>query len=265
MLLKEKVALITGAASGIGRSTAQLFAKEGAKVAVVDIDESGGKETVETIRKTQGEAVFISADIGKMSAVKEVVKTVLNRYECLDIVHSNAASYIMGEATEISEENWDRTLEVCLKATWMMAHCALPAMKSRGGGSFITTGSVHAIRGYRKYCAYQAAKGGLLALTRSLAADYAPTIRVNTILPGAVVTGLWTGIPDGERSKIAQLCPLKRNGKPKDIAQAALFLASDMSSYMTGSSLVVDGGLSSISHMPEWMENSLCESMKQAN
>ena len=261
MLLKGKVALITGSASGIGRATAQLFAREGAKVVVVDINESGGRETVETIRQASGEACFVAADIGKMASVRSMVKTALDRYGCLDIVHSNAANYAMGTATEISEADWDRTLDVCLKATWMIAHCALPTMQAEGGGSFIVTGSVHSIRGYGKYSAYQAAKGGLLALTRSLAADYAPTIRVNAILPGAVVTGLWADMPESDYPKVAALCPLKRNGQPEDIAQAALFLASEMSSYMTGASLVVDGGLSSIIPLPEWLETSLVQSM----
>ena len=261
MLLEGKVALITGSASGIGRATAQLFAREGAKVVVVDINESGGRETVETIRRDSGEAFFVSADIGKMASVRSMVKTALDFYEHLDIVHSNAASYATGAAAEISEADWDRTLDVCLKATWMIAHCVFPTMQAQGGGSFIVTGSVHSIRGYGMYSAYQAAKGGLLALTRSLAADYAPTIRVNAILPGAVVTGLWADIPESDYPRIAALCPLKRNGKPEGIAQAALFLASEMSSFMTGTSLVVDGGLSSIIPLPEWLETSLVQSL----
>lgn len=258
MLLENKVALITGSASGIGRATAQLFAKEGAKVIVTDINESGGRETVESIQQTSGEAFFVPVDIGEMSSVRSMVQTSLNRYGRLDIVHSNAASYAMGSATEISEEDWDRTIDVCLKATWMIAHCALPTMQAQNGGSFVVTGSVHSIRGYGNYAAYQAAKGGLLALTRALAADYAPTIRVNAILPGSVIhTGLSAGIRESDLPKIASLCPLNRNGEPHDIAQAALFLASDMSSYMTGESLVVDGGLTSIIPLPEWLENDL--------
>jgi NAD(P)-dependent dehydrogenase (short-subunit alcohol dehydrogenase family) len=119
-------------------------------------------------------------------------------------------------------------------------------MLKQGGGVIVITGSVHSVRGYAGYAAYQAAKGGLLALTRSLAADYAPTIRVNAILPGAVVTGMWQGVSEAERERLAAIAPLRRNGTPEDIAQAALFLASDMSAYITGTSLVVDGGLTSI-------------------
>ena len=256
MLLQDKVALITGAASGIGRATAQLFAREGAKVVAVDINQVGGRETIENIHKASGDAFFVPADVGKMDSVRAMVEAALDRYGRLDIVYSNAAAYVLGTATEISEADWDRTLDICLKATWMIAHCAVPPMLAQGGGAFIITGSVHSIRGYAIHAAYQASKGGLLALTRALAADYAPTVRVNAILPGAVITGLWKDITESEQEKAAELCPLRRNGQPEDIAQAALFLASDMSAYMTGTSLVVDGGLSSVIELPAWLRSS---------
>jgi NAD(P)-dependent dehydrogenase (short-subunit alcohol dehydrogenase family) len=246
MLLANKVALITGAASGIGAATAELFAQQGAKVVVADVNETGGDKVVQRIRAASNDAFFFQADVGEMNQVEAMVEATFSRYGGLHIVHSNAASYKVGAATDISEADWDRTQAICLKATWMIARSALPRMLAQGGGVFIITGSVHAIRGYAKHAAYQAAKGGLLALTRSLAADYSPTIRVNTILPGAVVTGLWAGIPESEREKIAQMCPLKRNGRPEEIAQVALFLASDMSSYITGTALVVDGGLTEV-------------------
>ena len=182
-----------------------------------------------------------------------MIKVALELYNRLDIVHSNAAAYVLGNATETSEEDWDRTLDVCLKATWMIARVALPHMLANGGGTFVITGSVHSIRGYPLHAAYQASKGGLLALTRSLAADYAPSIRVNAILPGAVETGLWSGFSESDRVKVAKMCPLRRNGQPEDVAQAALFFASDMSDYMTGTYLVVDGGLTSTIDMPEWL------------
>lgn len=246
MLLKAKVALITGGASGIGAATAKLFARNGAKVVVADVSEAGGKDSARRIQEELGEAFFVKGDVGQMEQVRAMIEATYDRFGRLDIIHSNAAAYKTGSATEIAEEDWDRTQAVCLKATWMLAHWALPRMVGQGGGVFVITGSVHAIRGYGKHAAYQAAKGGLLALTRSLAADFAPTVRVNCILPGAVVTGLWAGIPETERERIAQMCPLRRNGKPEDIAQAALFLASDMSAYITGTALVVDGGLTSV-------------------
>jgi NAD(P)-dependent dehydrogenase (short-subunit alcohol dehydrogenase family) len=251
MLLSGKVALITGAASGIGRATARLFAHEGAKIAAVDINESSGREVIESIRKASGEAIFIKANLAHKAEIESAVRKSIDQYGRVDILHSNAASYALGSALEISEADWDRTLDICLKATWRLAREVVPGMLANGGGTIVITGSVQGIRGYSGHVAYQAAKGGLLALTRSLAADFAPTIRVNTILPGAVVTGLWDGISADAREKIAQMCPLQRNGQPEDIAQAALFLASAMSSYMTGTCLVVDGGLSSIIQ-PKW-------------
>jgi NAD(P)-dependent dehydrogenase (short-subunit alcohol dehydrogenase family) len=245
-MLMGKVALITGAGSGIGRATAVLFARQGARVLVVDINEPGGLETVSMIRDNSGDSHFVRTDVGRLEDVEEMVEACFTQFGRLDIIHSNAAAHIPGSATEISEDDWDRTQAVCLKATWMISKCAVPRMLKQGGGVIVITGSVHSVRGYAGYAAYQAAKGGLLALTRSLAADYAPTIRVNAILPGAVVTGMWQGVSEAERERLAAIAPLRRNGTPEDIAQAALFLASDMSAYITGTSLVVDGGLTSI-------------------
>jgi glucose 1-dehydrogenase len=128
----------------------------------------------------------------------------------------------------------------------MIARRVLPSMVQNGSGSFIITSSVHAIRGYKRHAAYQAAKGGLDALTRSLAADFAPAVRVNSILPGAVVTGLWDGVSEEKRASIALECPLRRNAAPEEIASVALFLASEMSSYITGQAIVVDGGLTTV-------------------
>ena len=170
MLLAGKTALITGTASGIGAATAELFAQQGAKVFAVDINEKDGEEVVKRIRAASGEAFFHKADIGQMNQVEAMVEASLQRYGRLDIVVSNAAKYAVGTPTEISEEDWDRTLAVCLKATWMIARSTLPRMVAQGGGVFVITGSVHAIRGYAMSSAYQASKGGLLALTRAFAA-----------------------------------------------------------------------------------------------
>ncbi len=249
-LLHDKVALITGAASGIGRATAQLFAQQGAKVVVADINEAGGQAAVDGIRAAGGDALFCRTDVGRMADIEALVQAAQARYGRLDILHSNAFAHKRGNAVELSEADWDWSLDITLKATWMLAHHALPLMLSGAGGVIVITGSVHALRGYAKYAAYQAAKGGLLALTRSLAMDFAPRVRVNTILPGAVVTGAWAGASERHMAQVAATCPLKRNAAPEEIAQVALFLASDMSSFMTGASVVVDGGLTAVIEVP---------------
>lgn len=246
-LLNGKTAIVTGAASGIGRATARLFAQQGATVLLVDIREGALKQVAEEIVSCGGRATTATTDLGQMREVERMIDASEQRMGVPDIVFSNAASYSLGTAAEISEQQWDSTLAVCLKATWMIAHRVLPGMVRKGSGSFISTSSVHALRGYRRYAAYQASKGGIDALTRSMAADFAPQVRVNSILPGAIVTGLWDGVSDEEREKIALQCPLRRNAAPEEVASVALFLASEMSSYITGQAIVVDGGLSSVS------------------
>ena len=250
-LLQDKVALITGAASGIGRASAQLFARQGARVVAADISEAAGEETVRGIRAEGGDAIFVRTDVGVMSEVGALVEETVAHYGRLDVIFSNAAAYSRGDAVEQDEAGWDRTLAVCLKASWMLAHFGAPPMLAGGGGAMVITGSVHSIRGYAGHAAYQATKGGLLSLTRAMAADFAPTIRVNCVLPGAIMTGMSAHLTEEQRRTLAASVPLKRIGEPDDIAQAALFLASPMSAYITGTSLLVDGGMSSIIEVPE--------------
>lgn len=249
-LLAGKIALVTGAASGIGRATARLFAQQGAKVVLADVNTTDGEQTAQSIRGNACDAIFVRADVGLMDDVRALVYATVAHFGGLDVLHSNAGFTPRGDAIETSEADWDRTIAVCLKATYMLAHCAIPTMRAGGGGSIVITGSVHSIRGYARYTAYQASKGGLLALTRSLAVDFAPDIRVNAILPGAVLTGQPGSQTPDQIERTAQMCVLKRIGQPEDIAQVALFLASDMSAYITGESIVVDGGLTSIIQLP---------------
>jgi 3-oxoacyl-[acyl-carrier protein] reductase len=246
-VLAGKCALVTGAASGIGRTTAELFARQGARVVLVDVREEALAVVREGIVTAGGQAIAVKTNVGLIEDIDRALDLGFLTWGCPDVVLSNAASYSAGMASELSEEQWDLTVAVCLKATWMIARRVLPAMAARGSGSFITTSSVHSIMGYRRHAAYQASKGGLDALTRSMAADYAPHVRVNSIMPGAVETGLWDGLTEPQRAEIAMLCPLERNGRPEDIAWTALFLASEMSAYITGQAIVVDGGLSAVS------------------
>ncbi len=246
-LLEGKSAIVTGAGSGIGRATAKLFAAQGAAVLLADVRPEGVEQAVREIEAAGGRALGAVVDVGKTREIERMVEIGRENYGSPDIVLSNAASYSLGTAAELTEEQWDRTLAVCLKASWAIGKCVLPLMREKGAGSFIITSSVHAIRGYKGHVAYQAAKGGLDALTRSMAADFAPAVRVNSILPGAVVTGLWNSFDDTLRVEIAKQCPLQRNGSPEEIASVALFLASDMSSYITGQAIVVDGGLTAVS------------------
>jgi len=250
-LLQDKVALITGAASGIGRATAQLFARQGAPVVLADINAEGGEAVARAIRAEGGDALFVRTDMGRMDQVEALVQAALARYGRLAVLVSNAFINRRADAIETTEADWDLILNVDLKATWMLAHHALPSLLAGGGGTIVTVGSVHALRGYSRATAYQAAKGGLLSLTRALAFDFAPTVRVNTVLPGAILTATWATSSPQHLAAVAQTCPLKRFGTSEEIAQAALFLASDMSSYMTGQSLVVDGGLTSVIEVPE--------------
>ena len=241
--VEGKVALVTGAASGIGEGTALLLAREGAAVAVVDIDVEAGKRTTATIVREGGRAIFIRADVGKTAQVKRMIERTASAFGRLDIIHNNAIWFRNGKATELDEKDWDRTLDVGLKTVFLSAKYGVPVMRETGGGSIVNTASVHSLVSFEEHTAYDAAKAGLLGLTRVLALDFGPDIRVNSVLPGAVLTPLWKGISKADRRRFADMVPAKRLGTPEDIASAVLFLASEEASFITGTSLVVDGGL----------------------
>jgi NAD(P)-dependent dehydrogenase (short-subunit alcohol dehydrogenase family) len=212
-------------------------------VAVLDRDEAGGAETVALVADAGGRASFVACDVGSAEAIRSAVDRAATDLGGIDVLVSNAASYARGSVTDLTLDDWDRTLAVCLTATYRLAHDVVPAMRAAGGVSIVVVSSVHGIRGYGGHAAYQAAKAGLLGLTRSMAADLAPHIRVNAVLPGAVVTGLWKDVGPEERERSAQACPLLRNGDPDDVAGPIAFLASDLAAYITGETLVVDGGM----------------------
>jgi NAD(P)-dependent dehydrogenase (short-subunit alcohol dehydrogenase family) len=242
MRLAGKVAIITGAASGIGRATAMRFAQEGARVVVADINAAGGQETAELVKSQGGEAAFIATDIGRETDLEQMIAFAVNTYGGLDILHNNA---YWTEATPILEttlENWQRTLDVTLRPVFLASQLAVPHLQARGGGVILNTASVHSIVGVRRFIAYQAAKGGVLSLTRALALELAPEIRVVAILPGAIDTPA-VGMDDKSAiGNLIALTPLGRLGKPEEIASLAAFLASDEAAFITGTGIVIDGG-----------------------
>jgi len=245
MKLENKVALITGAASGIGRASALLFAQEGAKVMAVDIDLRGGMETVEMIKSMGGEAIFILADVSKASDMEKAIKSCVERYDKLDILFNNAGVAQDCSIVDMSEDEWDRVINVNLKGVFLGSKYAIPQMIKQGGGVIINTASTLGLAAEPNCAAYCASKGGVIALTKALAVECAPfNIRVNCICPGPIATPMILKEPQQQID--VSYVPLKRLGKPEEIAHAALFLASSESTYVTGAALIVDGGTTAI-------------------
>jgi NAD(P)-dependent dehydrogenase (short-subunit alcohol dehydrogenase family) len=250
MRLKDKIAIITGAGSGIGRATAKIFAQEGAKVVASDIFTEGCQETVSIIKSTGGEAIMVKADVSKADQVQAMVKATLETFGQINIIFNNAGIELNALITETSEEDWDRIINTNLKGIFLCSKYVIPEMIKVGGGSIINTASVAGLVGFNNLGAYNASKGGVITLTKNVAIDYGQyNIRVNCICPGAIETSMmerlfeiWGGDPEAIRQQFVALHPIGRLGKPEDIAYAALYLASDESSFVTGSALLVDGG-----------------------
>jgi NAD(P)-dependent dehydrogenase (short-subunit alcohol dehydrogenase family) len=248
MRLANKIAIVTGAASGIGRATARRFGAEGASVvAVTDRRVELGEETASMIRAAGGTAAFVQGDVGIAGDVERFVAATVRLYGGVDILVNNAAWARSVKATELSEEDWDRTLAVTLKSVYFGAKYAIPEMIKRGGGVILNISSVNGIISNPGFSAYSAAKGGVEILTKNLAIDYGlQGIRVVSIAPGLVENEgavRWlTSDPDEMRAARDPYL-VGRWGQPIDIANAALFLASDEASFITGTTLVVDGGL----------------------
>lgn len=252
MKLDGKVALITGAATGIGRAAAILFAREGAKVAIADINEKDALETVRTIEKDGGAAFFVHADLVKVADIENMVQATVARYGRLDIFYHNAGIAGPGRIEFTTEEAYDQTLDIHLKAGFFGAKFAAPEIKKAGGGSILFTASGLGLRPSRESPVYSISKAGLLMLTRALAVALAKDgIRVNAVCPGPIATTpLWQGVlarnpeivPDAYTRMNMEVRPIKRLGTPEEMARAALFLVSPENSYITGVSLPVDGG-----------------------
>lgn len=245
MDLKEKVAIITGAGSGIGRATALLFAKEGAKVVVADWIEEGGKETVEQIKEQKGEAIFVKTDVSKAEDIDKMVKTCLDNFGRIDILVNNAGIYRAYNLHEMSEQDWDKIIDVNLKSVFLGSKRVIPEMLKQGRGKIISTASIAGLVGFAQSGAYCASKGGIINLTREMALEYAPKgINVNCVAPGLIKTAMTKDMLDDPATKefLESSTPYPRLGEPEDIANAFLYLASDKSDFVNGEVLVVDGG-----------------------
>jgi NAD(P)-dependent dehydrogenase (short-subunit alcohol dehydrogenase family) len=257
MRLKDKVALITGAASGIGRETALLFAAEGARVVAVDVNDAEGDETVRLVAEVGGEAVYVHADVSKAADCERMVDAAEATFGRLEVLFNNAGIMhsLDDDAVKTDEDVWDLTMAVNLKGVYLGCKYGIPALRRAGGGSVINTASFVAILGAATpQLAYTASKGGVLALSRELAIVHArENIRVNALCPGPLRTEMLMKFLDTQEKRQRRLVhvPMGRFGEAREMAQAALYLASDESSYVTGTSFVVDGGITSAYVTPE--------------
>lgn len=249
MRLEGKTAIVTGAAKGIGSGIARVLAEEGARVALADWDEQVGRETTAEMSESGAEAIFIACDVSNEEQVKAMIDRVVDEFGGIDILVNNAGVGVYKPVLEASSEEWDHCLAVNLKGVFLCSKYAIPHMQERGKGAIINISSVHSHATVNGVAPYAASKGGITALTRNMAIDYGPTIRVNSIAPGWVLTPLIQGIfdsyddPAGQQRAVEERQVMKRIGRPEDIGHAAAFLASDEADFITGTQLFVDGGL----------------------
>jgi len=254
MRLKDKVALITGAGSGFGRASSILFSREGAKIAVVDIDRTSGEETVALIKEKGGDAFFLKVDVSIVEDVESMVNETVRRYGRIDILFNNAGINPLGSVVDTSVEIWNRTIDVNLKGVFLCMKYTIPFMERQGGGSIVNTASINGLVGLYNEAAYDASKGGVVLITKATALDFgSKNIRVNCICPGVSDTPLMRKYVEGSADPGRALkemgdmnVAIKRLIRPEEVAYTALFLASDESSGVTGSAYTVDGGYTAI-------------------
>ncbi|NLX61190.1 MAG: SDR family oxidoreductase [Tissierellia bacterium] len=244
MRLKDKVAIITGSTSGMGRATAILFAREGAKVVVVGRNEKRAKEVVDQIRSEGNEAIYVIADMLNLDDVKNIFTRTMEEYGTVDILFNNAGMLSVTPLLDLSFVEWENVFRVNVTAPLILAQLVAPVMKEKGKGVIINTSSVAGAHAHHGYAAYVASKHALSGLTKSMAWELGPEIRVNAILPGAIMTAMVDSV--GGEAAVKHLkegSPLKKVGQSEEIATAALFLATEDSSFVTGQLLRVDGGI----------------------
>ena len=251
MRLQNKVAIITGVGSGQGRGAATIFSREGAKLVGCDWKREDGEITTSMVKQAGGAMVFAQADVSSAKDCENVVRTAMSTYGRIDILYNNAgvgfsSPLSMGDILNTPEEDWDRVLAINLKSMFLMCKYTIPEMIKTGGGSIVNTASIAALIGGASAHAYTASKGGMVALGRALAVEFGPmNIRVNMICPGAIDTPMIAPVVDPIRDSGQLLLhsPIRRMGTPEDIANCALYLASDESTFVTGATFVVDGGV----------------------
>ena len=247
-IVDGKVALVTGAGSGIGRSTALIFAREGAKVVASDVNVEGGEATVSMIVEAGGEARFVHADVSKASHVEALIKATVDTYGRLDLAHNNAGvEGLRVPIIDFPEDEWDRVIGVDLKGVWLCMKHEIAQMLEQGGGAIVNTSSIAGIMGMRGGAAYASAKHGVVGLTKTAALEYATSgIRVNAVCPGAVRTPMSERLMEREPGREAwymSIQPVGRFGVPDEIAEAVVWLCSDAASFVTGLAMPVDGGV----------------------
>lgn len=251
--LDGKVAIITGAGTGMGRAVAILFAKEGAKVVINCRTVTSGEETVRMVREASGDAVFVGGDVSKEEDWRKMIQAALDNYGKLNVLYNNAAIARYQPLLESTEENFHRTIEVNVKGTWLGMKYSIPEMIKVGGGSIINVSSIAADAAERGSAIYAASKGAVISMSRVAAIEHAKhNIRVNVIKPGAIATPMFMGVfkdnPDAIKRYLREI-PQGRLGEPEEVAYLALFLASDESSRITGQALTADGGIEADSHV----------------
>jgi NAD(P)-dependent dehydrogenase (short-subunit alcohol dehydrogenase family) len=255
--LEGKVALITGAGSGMGRAAAELFAGEGARVVVTDVVDDAGNAAVAAVRAASGDATYVRADVSNWSDCVAMVQCATDTYGALHVLYNNAGIFPAddGGVLDTPESTWQKVMDINLKGVWLGCKAGIPAMIASGGGSIVNVASFVALVGAATaQIAYTASKGGVLSMTREIAVEYARQgIRANALCPGPIQTPLLEELlsdPERRARRMVHI-PMGRLGRAEELARAALFLASDDASFMTGASLVVDGGITAAYVTPE--------------